>query len=99
MLVILHDILLPSLVEGLGEGLLLVFYFIVLQLPLAESLQGFVAHHAMDGNGTVFVWFLYLPVYEVIAKTYAVGILLGIAVEDGANPCPVEGRQTHGPMR
>ena len=73
-----------------------VFYLIVLQLPLAEGLEGFVAHHAMDGDGTVFVWFLYLTVYKVIAKAYAVGILLGIAIEDGAHPCPVEGRQTHG---
>lgn len=82
--------------RGWGRVCFLVLYLIVLQLPLAESLQGFVAHHAMDGDGTVFVWFLYLPVYEVIAKTYAVGILLGIAVKDGANPCPVEGRKTHG---
>lgn len=86
----------PPLWRGWGRVCFLVFYLIVLQLPLAESLQGLVAHHAMDGNGTVFVWFLYLPVYEVIAKAYVVGILLGIAVKDGANPCPVEGRKTHG---
>jgi hypothetical protein len=47
-----------------------VLHLVLLLLPGLEGSQSLIAHHALYGYGAFFVWFGYLLVDEVVAKTY-----------------------------
>lgn len=68
----------------------LVLYLVALFAPGSEAGKSLFAHKILARNSSQSVRFCNLVVDERIVEVYLFGILLGVAVDDTLNPCPIE---------
>lgn len=75
---------------------MLILGFISFFRPEAEGVQGFFIEQMDEGYGTAVDGLVELFIDEAIGEVDVGGVLLGVAVINASEMCPVDGAEAHG---